>query len=515
MSIFRRNQKEAKVIVFFTVLKFAIHLLANRNFGFHRDELLYLALGSHPAMGYNEVPPFIAFISWLSTHIFGDSVFAIRLLPALFGSMIVYLTGLLVLQLGGKRFAISAACLGIIVSPAFLGSGYLLQPVVFDQFFWVLFAFLMARFVQTKNVGYLYWAGLTTGVGMLNKYTMLLYTLSVVAGILLSSQRRVLATRHFVGAVLLAFVIFLPNLYWQMNHEWPVVGHINELASTQLTFVDPARFLGEQFLVHATGLFIWLPGFIYLFFSRIRSRLVFISYSFFVTIALLLLVHGKVYYGFGAYPALFAAGGILWQKLLSRVSETGKFVVLGAVLAPSLLFLPVAIPILPLPATLSFFEFTTKKLGMDFLVTWEDQRVHASTQDYADMLGWEEVTRHVNTAYLEIPLRDRDSSTIFASNYGLAGAIDRLGKDYSLPSAVSLSSSYLLWAPPGIATKFVIYVSGEGRKLNEYFRTVRKIGEVNNRYAREKGTTVYLLSDPLIDVNAFYQEQLALKTKSR
>lgn len=508
MSVFRRKRKEAQLILFFTGLKLLIHLFANSNFGFHRDELLYLALGDHLGWGFKEVPPFIAFISWISTHVFGDSVFATRLLPTLAGAAVVYLTGLIVIALGGKRLAISVACLGLIVSPAFLASQYLLQPVVFDQFFWVLSAYFTVKYIQCRQVYYLYWLGLAIGLGMLTKYTMALYAGGLILGILLTGQRKALFNKHVLGAAVVALIIFLPNILWQINHNLPVITHMKELRETQLEYISPVDFVLEQLLVHVTGVLIWLPGLIYMFFSRVRSKYKFLSAAYLITIFLLILMHGKGYYSFGAYPVLFATGGILWQKALSRLKERISYSILTATLLPALVFIPIAIPILSFNTSLKFFEFTSQKIGISFPLKWEDQKFHATTQDYGDMLGWDEIALNVNKAYTSLSAEQKESTTIFASNYGLAGAIDHLGKPFDLPKAVSLSSSFTLWAPDSIDHEYLIYVDSDINDIGKAYGTAVKIGEISNPFAREKGTGVYLLSKPLANINPRYRKEL-------
>src|SRR5580704_10871681 len=126
-------------------------MLAMSHFGFHRDELLHLALGDHLDWGYKEVPPFIALLAKISTTIFGDSVFAMRIFSTLAGALIIWFTGKIVIELGGKKFAIALACLALIFSPAFLASGYLFQPVVFDQLWWVLTAYLVIKYLNTSQ----------------------------------------------------------------------------------------------------------------------------------------------------------------------------------------------------------------------------------------------------------------------------------------------------------------------------------------------------------------------------
>ena len=507
MSFYKRNRKEFSLILVFTFIKLALHFAANNNFGIHRDEFLYLALGEHLDWGFKEVPPFIAGISWLTTNVFGDSVFATRIISTIFGTFIVYLTGLTVLALGGKRPAIAIACLAVILSPAFLASGYLLQPVVFDQFFWVLSAYLIIRFIKTRQNIYLYSLGVAAGFGMLNKYSMALYILALLLGLLMTDQRKILVKKAFLISAAIALAIFLPNLIWQISHGFPVINHMNELKETQLNLINPLEFLQSQLFIHASTSLIWISGLIFLFVSRSLKPFRFLGLAFALVIILLILMHGKSYYSFGAYPVLFAAGGLAFCKLLNRMRTSFKYVLTSIVLLPSTLLIPIAIPILPFETTLAFFKYSAEKLKLNFILKWENQEYHATTQDYADMLAWEDLAIGARKAYQLIPERERRHTTIFASNYGQAGAVDHYRKKYGLPPTVCLNSSYALWSPDTVQTRHLIYIDNEyPDDLAPLYNKLIKISAIENPYAREKGTSVYLLSDPIKSLQPIYRK---------
>src|ERR1700761_3064798 len=154
-----RRSSYSTFILIFVAIKVGLNLLAISHFGFHRDELLHLVLADHLDWGYKEVPPFIALLAKISNVVFGTSVFAARVFPTIFGGLIIWLTGQITVELGGKMFAITLACLAIICSPAFLASDYLFQPVVFDQFWWVLAVWLLVKYSNTLAVKYLYFLG--------------------------------------------------------------------------------------------------------------------------------------------------------------------------------------------------------------------------------------------------------------------------------------------------------------------------------------------------------------------
>lgn len=194
-QILRRISTEYLILLLLAALKFGIHLLAINHYGFHRDEFLYIAQGEHLAWGYLEVPPFIAVVARFSRMLFGDVLWGFRLFPVLAGTAMVIITGLMARELGGGRWAMILAAVCLIFAPAFLGSNFMLQPVAFDQLFWALAIFCLVRILKKDRPKFWIWAGVIFGIGLLNKYTVLVLGLGVFLGILLSPQRKLLADK--------------------------------------------------------------------------------------------------------------------------------------------------------------------------------------------------------------------------------------------------------------------------------------------------------------------------------
>ncbi len=515
MPYLNRRSSYNNFILVFVFLKIAINLLAISRFGFHRDELLHLALADHIDWGYKEVPPFIAFIAKLTLTLFGDSVFGSRIIPTLCAALIVWLTGKLTVEMGGKRFAIALACSAVTFSPAFAATGYLFQPVVFDQLWWVLMVWLMVKYINNdSSPKYLYFTGLVVGVGMLTKYTTGFFAAALIVALLFTKQRRLLYSRHIAGAAALAFVIFLPNLLWQYHHNWPFLAHMSELKKTQLDFIKPLDFTKQQLLVHGMGVFIWLTGFFFLLRSFKLRKFQFMAFAYIIIFLFLMEMNGKHYYLFGAYPMLFAAGGYGFDRWI-KASRTVRLAILAVFILPNLVLLPIVLPILPFDTTLGYFNyFKSNSSVLKGATTWEDQKQHAITQDYADMLGWDEMTKKVADAYNNLSPEQRQQTLIYATNYGEAGALKHLGKQYNLTQTISLSSSFSLWAPSKLNAKYVIYVSDTADEDMKFYKPMLhsfiKLDSVTNTYAREKGTGIFLLQ-PKPEFYAFYQQLLANK----
>lgn len=499
-------------ILIFVAIKVILNLFAMTHFGFQRDELLHLALGDHLDWGFKEVPPVIAVIAKISSTLFGDSVFATRIFSTIFSGLIIWFTGLITVELGGRRFAVALACLAMIFSPAFMASDYLLQPVVFDQFWWVVTVYLIIKYINTSSVKYLYFIGLAIGLGLLTKYTMAFFAFALIIGLLATKQRRILFNKHTLGAIAIAVLLFLPNIIWQFNHHLPIVTHMKTLQSTQLNYIKPSDFISEQLLVNGIALILWLTGFFFLIFSFKLRKYQFLAFAYIIIFIFLLEMSGKSYYLFGAYPMLFAAGGFGFERWI-KSSYTFRTAVILLFTAPNLLLLPMLLPVLPLDNTLDFFTYCRDNIpAFNFVTTWEDQKLHSTTQDYADMLGWDELSEKVADTYNSLTPEQQKHTIIIADNYGEAGAIHHFGKQYNLPEIISLDSSFGLWAPPDVSdAQYVIFIDDNDGKnaerIGKTMESTQKTGSITNPLAREAGTGIYLFTHPKPIFNTFYQKE--------
>ena len=306
--------QQNKLIIFLALLKIIIpYCLQNSIYEPHRDEFLYLAEGNHMAWGFMEVPPMLSFFAWL-TNIFGDSIFWIKLWPSLFGAATFIVAARIIVSLGGKNFAIFLLFLPFVFG-VYLRLFFLFQPNTPEVFFWTMIAYSITRFVQTKQNKWLYLLGVSIGLGMMSKYSVAFFTLSIFIGLLLTKYRTIFLNKHFWYAWLLAFIIFLPNLAWQYNHHFPVVHHMKELRQTQLQFISPVDFLKDQLLMNLPCFFIWLAGLWFVSFANKGKEYRFIGWTYLMVITLFLITHGKNYYTLGCILYYLHSELITWSSL--------------------------------------------------------------------------------------------------------------------------------------------------------------------------------------------------------
>jgi len=232
------------------VFKLLIHLYANHNYGYFVDELYYLACARHLAWGYVDQPPLIAFIARISVALFGESLQAIRFLPALAGAGTVLLSGLIARELGGGRFAAGLAALCTLAAPGLLSFQSFLSMNAFEPVFWMSAALVLIRVIKTGDQKLWIWFGLLAGLGLLNKHSMLIFGFSLAAGLLLTPERRVFRKPGIWLAALLSLAIFAPNLWWNAANGFPFLElQANIRASGRNVDLGLAKFLGEVILV--------------------------------------------------------------------------------------------------------------------------------------------------------------------------------------------------------------------------------------------------------------------------
>jgi hypothetical protein len=480
-----------------------VHLIFSYNLEFHRDELLYFSLGQHPALGYATVPPLTGWIAWLMHNIFGYSLFAVRLFPALSGGLMVFLISAIAKELGGSDYSRILAGVGIILSIIGLRTFLLFQPVHIDLILWTLSFYLVIKYINTLSGKYLILFGLTAGLALLNKYLIGILFFSFLIIIPFTQYRILFRNRKLWYGILAGILVFSPNLIWQIANGLPVIEHLAELKRTQLVNVDQAAFLMEQLIMPGAASILTIAGIIFLLVSKKMIKFRFLALVVISVIITLMLLHGKSYYAQGIFPFLMAAGAVSWENLLRRTWLKILLPLLLIIL--TLPIVPIGVPVYKTERLIKYFKGIATNYGMDFVCRFEDNSIHSLPQDYADMLGWEELAGIADKAWQMVP--DRKTAFIYCENYGQAGAITVIGKKYGLPEAVCFSESFRYWIPKKFdpdVTSFV-YINDEmGEDVRLLFEKITKIGSISNPDAREFGTTVWLCEDPVDSFNKFW-----------
>ncbi len=494
-------------IFLLAIFNIAFHLFFYNTLGFHRDELLYFSLGQHPAAGYASVPPFTGIVAWIVIQTMGYSLFAVRLFPALLSGFYILLGAGITKELGGGKYAQILTTVGMLVPPINLRVFYFFMPVCSDIIFWALFIFFILRWINYKKNQDLIFLGITAGFGMLNKYLILLFIVSIIVSLLFSSDRSLYKNRFFYLALLIAVLIWVPNLIWQYVNNFPVLTHMKALHDSQLVHVDRMAFLTDQFFLGSMSMLLIIPGVFFGFISKGMRKWMTVMAASLMVVLLLVLLRGKSYYTIGLMSLWIAYGAVFWERQLRSI--TCRVILPFIMIILTIPMVPMGMPVFRPNKLTSYFEGVRRTLGIDMMLRWETGRIHTLPQDYADMLGWDEIAVQTSKAYHQIA--DKEKAVIYAENYGEAGAVMVLGKQYGLPEPLCFSESFYYWFPRKFPNEITsaIYINSElGSDIQSLFEKCSLVGTVTNPLAREYGVGVWLCTGPKVQFNRFLEERV-------
>jgi hypothetical protein len=462
----RAFDRDLWILVVLAAAKLVLHVLANGAYGFHRDELQTLSDARHLDWGFVAYPPVTAFLGRIEFALFGPSLAGLRFFPALAQSIVFVVSGLMARRLGGGLAAMLVAAFAVALAPVSLSGSSLFMYVTFDYLWYVLVAYFVICRIQSGDVRWWLAIGAAIGLGMMTKYTMGLFAIGVVAGVLFTSWRADLRSRWLWLGVAMSIVIFLPHVVWQYQHEFVTLDFLKFIHARDVRIGRADRFFVDQFNNIATNLFtlpIWLIGLGYACFGA-GGRYRVIAWMYAVPIALFALAQGRGYYTAPLYPMLFAIGAVVLQRWLATRAPVARRVGWGAtivLLVASTVVVPVVVPLVPVNSTL--WEFVNRKNG-----------------DFREELGWPELTREVARIWNGLSPEERAHGGIWGSNYGEAGALELYGPQYGLPQVISAVNSFWLRGPPRPLPQTLIVVGADRKDLDKPCTTVELVGHTGN-----------------------------------
>jgi hypothetical protein len=465
------------------------YILVNPVYELHRDEFLYLNQTDHLAFGYISVPPFTAFISKI-IYFLGGSMFWIRFFPALFGALTIAFTWLIAESVGGNLFSkILASC--ALVFSNLVRINILYQPNSFDILTWTIIFYLLVKFLQSEKTKWLWFLSVVIAIGFYNKYNLLFLLAGLVIGLLLTYQRKIFTNPNFWKALIISLILLSPNIIWQIVNHFPVFQHMKVLKHNQLDNNSSTGFLISQVLFFFGSLPLTAGAIVAFFFFKPFRAYRFIGICFVAVIALFAYMKAKDYYAIGIYPVVIAFGSVYIDSILSKKWRLIALPLLIAFnLGIFLITLKVVYPIYA-PAEIRQNSKAFEKLG---LLRWEDGKNHNLPQDFADMLGWHEMADKSLAAYNMIPSNERENTLVICFNYGQAGALNYFNRT-KMPEAYSYNTDYIYWLPRLKKIQNILLVGkNPGQRITGQFKECKLMGVVENSYARESGTEIYLLT---------------------
>jgi Dolichyl-phosphate-mannose-protein mannosyltransferase len=399
--------------------KSALGLAFAGRYGWQRDELYYAVSGRHLQGGYVEFPPVTALLAWFDRQLFGDSLIGLRVLTILAGALVVVLAAMVARELGGGRRAQTFAAVLVGFSPLLIATNNLFQPVSFDQLATMVVMYLALRIALGRGSWVL--LGLAIGIGLETKYT-----LAVVVALLLLAflvfRRDALEPRGVITAAAIAAVLMIPNLLWQLDHNWASVRW----------FVNPPSSATDESRPQYIGNVILLAGLVPFPVAVAGVRMLLrdralkpFGWTVIGVVLAYFVLGGKSYYALPVVLFALAAGSLPldgWATT-KRLRIAGTAFVLLLVL-----LLPLGLPVLPVK-------------------TADDLGIIAARTDYQDELGWHHLARTVEGV-------SRGANVVLAANYGEAGALILFG--HGLPPVASAHVTMRYWRPNVVGRQAVL-----------------------------------------------------------
>jgi hypothetical protein len=434
----------------------AVLLVASSRYGYHRDELYFIACGRHLAWSYPDqgvLTPLLA----SSFETLGRGSLVVFRFPAV-ASIVgaAWLTGLTARELGGRARAQVLATLTVAVSTVGLLAGHLLATATLDFVVWVALTWVVLRIARTGQPRLWVFAGVLVAIGLLNKDLVLVLVLSLTVGVLtVPGGRRLVFNRGYIVGAGSAVAAWVPGLVWQAQHGWPQVTLARMIRDEDGTADQRIGALVLQVFLFSLGASVlWVIGAVRIWrdpawrFARV------LAVSWLVALGVFVITAGQAYYTAGVYPALMAAGAVV----LERRPRT-FWAVTAVVALTSAVVMPASLPILT-PRTLAASGWA------------------GAGEQQLEMVGWPREVGLVASAFRSLPAARRAHAVILTANYGEAGAIDRYGAAFGLPEAYSGLNAFGLWGPPPSSGRPVVLV-WEDQRPPTYLhgcRNVRRVG---------------------------------------
>ena len=448
---------------------FLLHMFTNHQYGFHQDEMVVLDNANNLDWGFIEYPPLTPFLARIELTLFGFSLVSARTFAALAHGIVMVLAGLMARELGGRRMTQIIAALVSAIAPIALIQGSLIQYVTFDFLWSVLIAYFVIRFLKSEDPRWWLAIGAVVGLGMMTKYTMAFYVAGLAGGVLLMDARRQLRSKWLWGGVALSLLIFLPNLIWQIQHNFISLEFLSSIHARDVEIGRADDYLIEQFLLCSNPLTIlfWMAGLYFYFGTHAGKQYRMIGWMYVIPFLIYLLTQGRSYYQAPAYPMLIAAGAVFWQNWLDKLSAqkarlalrmTWAFIFIGTAIGSAL-----SLPIAPINSLL-----------------WNITReVH---DIFTEQIGWQEMIQTVAEIYADLPEDEKAQAGILAGENDEAAALNLYGDEYGLPKAISGSNTFFLRGYGNPPPEILIVVGFSQEAASSLFKHCAVAGTITNAH---------------------------------
>jgi hypothetical protein len=424
-----------------------VHILTNGHYGFHRDEWQFLSDARHLDWGFVSYPPLTPFIERIGLTVFGLSLVGLRLCSVMVQAVAIVVSGLMARELGGRRLAQVTAALAVAFSPLPLFNGTEFQYTSFDFLWWVLIAYFTIRLLRTEDPRCWLAIGVFVGIGLLTKYSITFFIAGILGGMVLSSARRYIKSGWFWGGIGIALLIFLPNFWWLVRHDFVSYHFLQHIHARDVGEGRADGFLIQQLwiCINTAVVPLAVAGLV-LYLRDKRYRM--LAWMYLIPFALFWFGKGRGYYVSAAYPMLLAMGAVGGERWMTRLpkwgSRTGEGIFFTGLAVSAVYICAIILPLAPSGPLRNF--------------------ALARNGDLREEFGWDELVKTVAGIRDSLPAEQQASLGILVGNYGEQGSIEMLGSSYHLPLPISMTNSAWLrgYPTPPPNTLIVIGFSAKG-----------------------------------------------------
>jgi hypothetical protein len=501
---------ENKHLLIISSLTFLLIYLSvfNKAYGYFIDEFYYIACANNPAAGYVDHPPLAPLSLTVIQFLFGSSIFVIRILPALAESAGVFYTGILAKEIGGGKFAQILAACAMAASPTIITFGQFYSMNAFEPLLAVLLMLYAIKMIKENNARRWIVLGIIMGIGMMNKHTFGVFIIAFVLSLILAGKWKLIFNKWFLIGSLLALIIFIPNIIWQIVNDFPSLEFYRNINSDKNVPTPPGAFIIGQIMgMSPSTVPIWIAGFLFLVFSKSVKEFKFLGILF-ITLFLFMLLSGisrsdRLAF---AYPAAFAGGAIFYEQLFLKYKlRWAKVVLIFFIFSGLAISLPLVLPYFSYETVIARTEF------IQYNTELERGNKPLLPQILADKIGWEERFNLVYSAYQSLSDEDKKQTIVAAGNYGQAGALELYGKDKNFPPVVCGHNTYYFWSKSRLKGNILLKLGhdNEYHGLSERFTMVDVYPEVyTNKYvtSHENNLRVFICRGPLIPYSQMLEE---------
>ncbi len=503
-------KKENLVLLSIALLFFLLEFIPNGimgGYGYFIDEFYYIACAKHLALGYVDHPPLSIFILFIVKSLFGTSTIALRFLPALFVSLAVYITGLIARKLGGGLFAQVTASFMFVMTGVVLVNGGFYSMNAIEIAIWVSTVYLVLTIVRDDKPVLWLPAGILIGLGLENKHTIIVLAIAILAGLLLTKNRKYFLDKWLWLGMSSAVIIFIPNIIWQISHNWASIDFYRNAGANKYANVPlPGAFLNLIMTFNPVFFPFWAAGLYYILIDREgrKDNLMFGLIFLIIMVVTLFAASSRPDRMAGIFPVAFAGFAVFLERIINKFSFNWikpaffSFVLAGGIF----IFIPICVPVLP-AQTLSKYGTI---LGM--IPKQEKNHDSALPQWFSDRFGWNDLVSGVADAYYSLPEDTRKDLPILTGSYAYSGSIDLLGKMYGLPDTISDHNSYYFWGYGKTSCEKIMVVGDIWPyKIADYYRKVDKIADIHcSEYSMgwRINVPVFIASDPVESIAAIW-----------